>query len=92
MLDEVDPGWRSHFAAILGVGRTSYYCPPTVRTTRDELAVGELTLAHQEHPFYGVRRFALHLGWSEKKSKKNTDISRYCRADRRQTAQVQTWR
>ena len=23
--------------------------------------------AHEEHPFYGVRRLALHLGWSQKK-------------------------
>lgn len=70
MLDEVDPGWRSHFTAILGIGRTSYYCPPTTQKTKDKLAVSELTLAHQEHPFYGVRRFALHLGWSENKARR----------------------
>lgn len=32
--------------------------------------MGELTLVHQEHPFYGVRRFALHLGWSENKARR----------------------
>lgn len=70
MLDEVDPGWRSHFAAILGIGRTSYYCPPVVRASKDKLAVATLAAAHQDHPFYGVRRFALHLGWSENKARR----------------------
>lgn len=32
--------------------------------------MSELALAHQEHPFYGVRRFALHLGWSENKARR----------------------
>lgn len=70
MLDEVDPGWRSHFAAILGIGRTSYYHPPTVQATKDKLAVVTLTATHRTHPFYGVRRFALHLGWSENKARR----------------------
>lgn len=26
--------------------------------------------AHEEHPFYGVRRLALHLGWSQKKARR----------------------
>jgi len=51
----------------MGIGRTSYYCQPTVQKTKDRLAVAALTAAHQEHPFYGVRRFALHLRWSENK-------------------------
>lgn len=25
---------------------------------------------HTEHPFYGVRRLALHLGWSQKKTRR----------------------
>ncbi len=25
---------------------------------------------HEEHPFYGVRRLALHLGWSQKKARR----------------------
>jgi transposase InsO family protein len=25
---------------------------------------------HAEHPFYGVRRLALHLGWSQKKTRR----------------------
>lgn len=27
-------------------------------------------MAHQAHPFYGVRRLALHLGWSENKTRR----------------------
>ena len=30
-------------------------------------AVATLLGVHEEHPFYGVRRLALHLGWSQKK-------------------------
>jgi transposase InsO family protein len=41
-----------------------------LQKTRDKLAVSELALAHEEHPFYGVRRFALHLGWSENKARR----------------------
>ena len=26
--------------------------------------------AHEEHPFYGVRRLALHLGWNQKKARR----------------------
>lgn len=32
--------------------------------------MNKLRQAHQEHPFYGVRRFALHLGWSENKARR----------------------
>lgn len=41
-----------------------------MQKTKDKLAVSELTLAHEEHPFYGVRRFALHLHWSENKARR----------------------
>lgn len=38
--------------------------------TRDEAAVDELTAVHQQHPFYGVPRLAIHLGWSEGKTRR----------------------
>lgn len=36
----------------------------------DTKAVAVLLVAHAEHPFYGVRRLALHLGWSQKKTRR----------------------
>lgn len=39
----------------------------TKQQGRDERATKQLLAAHAEHPFYGVRRLAIHLGWSEKK-------------------------
>jgi len=52
------------------VSRTSYYCPRTIRLSADQQAVERLLIAHQEHPFYGVRRLALHLGWGENKTRR----------------------
>lgn len=40
------------------------------QTIRDNLAIKKLQTTHQEHPFYGVRRIALHLGWSQNKSRR----------------------
>lgn len=50
------------------MGRTSFYCPRTTRAKSDEVAVKQLLAAHEQHPFYGTRRLALHLGWSRKKT------------------------
>lgn len=36
----------------------------------DKLAVRQLLAAHEIHPFYGVRRLALHLGWSENRTRR----------------------
>lgn len=52
------------------VGRTSYYCPRMTRMKHDELLVAELRAAHEQHPFYGVERLAIHLGWSEGKTRR----------------------
>jgi transposase InsO family protein len=52
------------------VGRTSYYCPRTIRTKTDELAASQILAANAAHPFYGVRRLAIHLGWSENKTRR----------------------
>lgn len=42
---------------------------------RDETAVSELLEAHHEHPYYGVERLALHLGWSQKKTRRIRTLS-----------------
>lgn len=37
---------------------------------RDELLVAELRATHEQHPFYGVERLAIYLGWSEGKTRR----------------------
>ncbi len=69
-MTEVEPGWHKHFAAILGISRTSYYRPRTVQLQADQLAAAQLQAVHSEHPFYGVRRLAIHLGWSHNKTRR----------------------
>ena len=72
----MDPGWRSHFAHLLKLGRTSYYVRPTKQVTRDQQSVAELQTAHEIHPFYGVERLALHLGWNKKKARRIRTLAR----------------
>lgn len=55
---------------LLHIGRTSYYVPAVRQEEVDGEAVALLQHAHAEHPLYGVRRLALHLGWSEKKTRR----------------------
>ncbi len=55
---------------MLQVCRTGCYRKPTKQKAKDEGSIAALIAAHQEHPFYGVRRFALHLGWSQKKARR----------------------
>jgi putative transposase len=57
------------------VGRTTYYCPRTIRTKRDEQCVAALRTAHEHHPFYGVERLAIHLGWSEGKTRRIRNLA-----------------
>lgn len=52
------------------MSRTSYYCPRTKQIETDQLAVKQLLAVHDEHPFYGVRRLSLHLGWNQKKTRR----------------------
>ncbi len=61
--------------AILGISRTSYYCPSNTRAKADEGAIAELKAVHLEHPFYGVYRLSLHLGWSEKKTRRIRNLA-----------------
>lgn len=69
-MEEVDPGWQRHFVARLGISPSSYYDRPRVLQERDALAVMELRRAHAEHLWYGVARLAIHLDWSEEKTRR----------------------
>jgi putative transposase len=42
---------------------------------RDELAILELHQAHTDHPWYGVARLAIHLGWSEEKARRIRNLA-----------------
>ena len=57
------------------MSRTSLYDRPAIQTYKDQQAVQELTVAHERHPLYGVRRLALHLGWSENKTRRIRRLS-----------------
>lgn len=43
---------------------------PAKQKARDRVAIAELRLAHEQHPFYGAYRLALHLGWNVKKARR----------------------
>jgi len=60
---------------ILRVGRTSFYKPKTRRSKADELAMEQLLAVHKDHPFYGVRRLSLELGWNPKKTRRIRNLS-----------------
>lgn len=57
------------------MSRTSYYCPRTIRTKADELLARQLRAVHEQHPFYGVERLAIHLGWSEAKTRRIRNLA-----------------
>lgn len=92
-MDEVEPRWRKQFADHLGVSRTHYYRTATRQQAKDAIDVAALCAAHAEHPFYGVARLAIHLGWSETKTRRIRNLSgvvvptaskkhKYCRGGR----------
>lgn len=74
-MDEVEPRWRKQFAARLGVSRTHYYRTASKQQTKDVQAVAALRAVHAEHPFYGVPRLAIHLGWSEAKTRRIRNLA-----------------
>ncbi|MGI8935213.1 MAG: IS3 family transposase [Phormidesmis sp.] len=74
-MDEVDPGWREQFARVLQVCRTQCYRMPTKQHKKDEADVALLREAHAEHPFYGVERLAIHLSWSEVKTRRIRNLA-----------------
>jgi transposase InsO family protein len=55
---------------VLGVSRTHYYRTTTKQQAKDAQDVAVLRTVHTEHPFYGVARLAIHLGWSEVKTRR----------------------
>ena len=55
---------------MLCVCRTNYYRRPVKQRAKDELDIAALRAAHAEHPFYGVERLAIHLGWNQKKARR----------------------
>lgn len=48
---------------------------PAKQATRDQQAVAQLRAAHELHPFYGVDRLALHLGWNKKKTRRIRNLA-----------------
>lgn len=60
---------------MLGVPRTSLYIHPTKQAERDEVAVAALQAVHKDNPYYGVARFAMALGWTEKKARRIRNVA-----------------
>jgi putative transposase len=71
----VEPGWRAHFARVLRLSRSCLYAKPTKQAERDAIAITELKAVSYANPYYGVARFALDLGWSEKKARRIRTLS-----------------
>lgn len=74
-MDEVEPRWRTQFADRLGVSRTHYYRTASKQQSKDAVDVAALRVAHSEHPFYGVARLAIHLDWSEAKTRRIRNLA-----------------
>lgn len=51
------------------------YTRPNKQATSDSQAVTKLRAAHELHPFYGVDRLALHLGWNKKKTRRIRNLA-----------------
>lgn len=60
---------------VLGIGKSRFYDQPTKLAARDEIAKAELRAVHADHPFYGVARLTLHLGWGENKTRRIRTIA-----------------
>lgn len=66
----MESGWKRHFAVVLGISRTSFYRKPHLQASKDQVDIKLLKEAHESHPYYGVCRLSLELGWSEKKTRR----------------------
>ena len=62
-------------ARTLRLSRTNYYRKPTTQKAKDERDIAALRAAHTEHPFYGVERLAIHLGWNQKKARRIRNLA-----------------
>ena len=60
---------------MLGISHGSHYDPPIVRAARDQKAVETVRRVHDAHPFYGVERLAIHLGWSQDKARRIRNLA-----------------
>ncbi len=55
--------------------RTSLYAQPIKQTERDTAAITQLQAVHAGNPYYGVARFAIALGWNEKKARRIRNLA-----------------
>ncbi len=62
-------------ATTLGVSRAHYYRSASKQQTKDGTDVAALCAVHVEHPFYGVARLAIHLGWSEARTRRIRNLA-----------------
>ena len=53
----------------------SYYQPARTLSLRDQQATQRLRQVHEVHPFYGVERLAIHLGWSQDKTRRIRNLA-----------------
>lgn len=60
---------------MLGISHGSYYDPPTMRAVRDQDAVATVRRVHDAHPFYGVERLSIRLGWSQDKARRIRNLA-----------------
>lgn len=60
---------------VLSVDRTSFYRISKLRSATDKTSIEQLSAVHEQHPFYGVRRLAIHLGWSQNKTRRIRNLS-----------------
>ena len=57
------------------MSRTHYYRTTTKQRAKDASDIAALRAAHTEHPFYGVARLAIHLGWSAAKTRRIRNLA-----------------
>lgn len=57
------------------ISRTHYYRKATRQRYKDTEDIAALLAVHAEHPFYGVERLAIHLGWSEVKTRRIRNLT-----------------
>jgi len=57
------------------MSKSNFYSPPDTLKIRDNIAIGELSRIHQENPYYGVKRLAMALNWSENKARRIRDLA-----------------
>ncbi len=64
------PGFKRHFASLLGISHSSFYAPATKQDARDEANLSSLLGVNADHGGYGYRRLKLELLWSAGKTRR----------------------